>query len=733
VSITQIYKNEGKKNLEAIYVFPGSTRAAVHAMRMTIGSRIIEADIMERQAARATYEQAKKEGKTASLLEQERPNVFQMNVANILPGDEIKTEMKYTELLEPEDQVYEFIYPTVVGPRYSNTKAAGAADTTKWVENPYLHSGQGAPFTFGLTLDLQAGLPIAQISSPSHQVAVEYDGKTKAHLSLQDDPKAATKDFVLRYQLAGNQIQTGLLLYPGQEENFFLMMMEPPTRVPAETIVPREYIFIVDVSGSMHGFPLDSIAKPMMREIIGGLRSLDRMNVLLFSGGSAVLAEGKSLPASDENKKKAVAFIDSQQGGGGTEILPALNRALALPRTEGVSRIVVVVTDGFVMVEPEVFELIRKNLGQANLFAFGVGTSVNRFIIEGMARAGLGESFVAINPEEGKKQAAKFQQYVSSPVLTNVSVKFDGWDAYDVEPIAMPDLFALRPVIVFGKYRGQPGGQITVVGKTVGGDFTKSLAVSQGNLSPQNTGLRYLWARHKIRRIADMNLLVNDQGRVKEITELGLKYNLMTQFTSFVAVDKIKRADGQLETVKQPLPLPDGVSDLAVADEAKVFKSSGLMTSSPAPVGGMRQERAMMPSTGEVKKTEATGRNGGKEKMDGPQKDTSSQTKSPITIEEIRGDLSKAEVEKILQARLSDIVNCQRQAKQLRQVDVKGEITLDLIIGSNGHVIEVKLLNSTLTDQATVACLQTILKAIILPSPAAGQGKVTVKITLSSL
>ena len=361
VKVTQVYQNTGKKTLEAIYVFPGSTRAAVHAMRMTIGERVIEAEIMERQKARETYEQAKKAGKTTSLLEQQRPNVFQMNVANILPDDEIKVELNYMELLQPENNVYEFVYPTVVGPRYTTKTAEGAPDTDKWVQNPYLHEGEAPPYTFGLNVELTSGLPINRLASPSHDVEIKYAGQNAAQIKIKDEKTAGNKDFVLRYALAGRKIDSGLLLYPGKEENFFLLMMEPPARVKPEAVVPREYIFIVDVSGSMHGFPLET-AKALMQDIIKGLRPQDFLNVILFASGQSILAPGGSLPASAENKQKALDFIKSQPGGGGTNIVPAMKQALALPRTPGVSRIFVVATDGYVDVEPQVFQLIRDNL-----------------------------------------------------------------------------------------------------------------------------------------------------------------------------------------------------------------------------------------------------------------------------------------------------------------------------------------------------------------------------------
>jgi len=244
VIVRQVYKNEGKRPLEAIYVFPASTRAAVYGMKMTIGERTIIAKIRKREEARREYEQAKQEGKSASLLEQYRPNVFQMNVANILPADVIKVELKYTELLVPTDAVYEFVYPTVVGPRYSNQPAAEATPQEKWIENPYLHEGESPTYTFDITLDVAAGLPIQDITCPSHKVNINYDGSAFASIKLDGSEKyGGNRDFVMKYRLAGGKIETGLLLFEGKEENFFLLMLQPPKRVSDHEIPPsRVYI-----------------------------------------------------------------------------------------------------------------------------------------------------------------------------------------------------------------------------------------------------------------------------------------------------------------------------------------------------------------------------------------------------------------------------------------------------------------------------------------------------------
>jgi Ca-activated chloride channel family protein len=391
---------------------------------------------------------------------------------------------------------------------------------------------------------------------------------------------AGNRDFILKYRLAGGSIESGLLLYPGEKENFFLLMLEPPKRVTEQQIPPREYIFIVDVSGSMHGFPID-ISKKLLQDLLGHLRPTDRFNVLLFSGGSALLAN-TSLPATPANVATALELINRQQGGGGTELLPALKLALTIPRAERFSRTVVIATDGYVHVEAEAFDLIRTHLGDANFFPFGIGTSVNRFIIEGMARAGMGESFVITKPEGARGAAERFRNYIQSPVLTRVRVDFGSFGAYDVEPAGIPDVLAERPVIVFGKWRGIPQGRITIQGIAGSHAFEKQLVVNDVKPLTDNAALPYLWARHRIALLGDYEKLQPASERVKEITHLGLTYNLLTAYTSFVAIDTaVRRQGGEVIAVQQPLPLPQGVSDLAVGKGAYGPMSMALKEARP--------------------------------------------------------------------------------------------------------------------------------------------------------
>ncbi|MBN8549546.1 MAG: VWA domain-containing protein [Deltaproteobacteria bacterium] len=571
VRVTQVYQNRGTKPLEGIYVFPASSRAAVYKVSMRIGDRLIEAKIKEKKQAKIEYQAAKNEGKSASLLEQERPNVFRMSIANIMPNDEIQVELAYAELLVPNDGVYEFDYPTVVGPRYSNrvdeTSGSQSPEPAQnWVKNPYLQEGETVPYDFDFKAHINAGMPLSDVISTSHKVNVNFDAPTQASIELaKSETSGGNRDLILRYRLADKRINSGLLLYEGQEENFFLMMLEPPKRIEATEIVPREYIFVLDVSGSMYGFPVET-AKALLRDLIAHLRPSDHFNVVLFAGASSLLSPS-SLQATAENLNRAIKLIDKQQGGGGTELLPALKRAMALPKAENSSRSIVVITDGFIDAETESFDLVRKNLGNANLFSFGIGSSVNRFLVEGLARAGAGEPFIATGPAEARDRAREFREYIDSPVLTNIKVSYEGFDVSEISPEILPDLFARKPVVQFGKWKGPAKGTITITGNQGSNSFKQTIDVGATKPERENQVLRYLWARDMIAELSDYVQVANSQDLVSKITNLGLTYNLLTRYTSFIAIDQIVRAHEDGTTAKQPLPLPQGVSNNAVGAE----------------------------------------------------------------------------------------------------------------------------------------------------------------------
>jgi Ca-activated chloride channel homolog len=584
VRVTQEYANMGAGPINARYIFPASTRAAVHGMRMTVGDEVIEAQIKERQAAKKTFTEAKAAGQSASLLEQERPNVFSMHVANIMPGETVTIELHYSELLVPEESMYKFVYPTVVGPRYSTIPEAGAADHHQWLKNPFLTADRKPTSTFDIRVTLAAGMPIEQVACGSHATEVNWKSRSQAHITLADDEShGGDRDFILDYRLDGDRIQSGLMLHQGERENFFLLMVQPPLRVAPESMPPREYIFVLDVSGSMSGFPLDT-AKILMRQLLAGLRPVDRFNLILFSGAAQVLAP-QSVPAEAPHIQAAMTLVDHQQGGGGTELAQALATGLGLPHDEGCARTMVVVTDGYIAAEKEVFGLIADQAGRCNVFTFGIGSSVNRYLIEGLAKAGQGEPFVVTDPQAAASTAARFKSYIETPVLTDIALQFNGFDAYAVEPVHPADLFARRPLIVCGKWRGRPTGTIGLTGTTGDGPYEAQFDVAR-TIPSDDRALPYLWARLRLGRLTDFSSQEEDEDTRRQVIQLGLQYNLLTAHTSFVAVQqKVRNTATPARDVNQPLPLPHNVSNLAVGSRNVPEPGMGMMLAVMAAAG----------------------------------------------------------------------------------------------------------------------------------------------------
>ena len=574
--VTQTYSNEGQEPINATYVFPASSRVTIHGMKMEIGDEIITAKIKEKEEARHDYEQAKSEGKSASLLEQQRPNVFTMDVANVMPGDIIRIELHYTEMITPTDGIYQFVFPTVAGPRYTSPSVPKSLKAETWIASPFLRLGDTPREKYNINVNLSAGVPITDLQCGSHKIDVAWDNQTSARISLSNPEEfAGNRDFILDYKLTGTEISSGLMLGTGDSENFFLLMVQPPERYTPETIPPREYIFILDVSGSMYGFPLDT-SKELIRDLAGSLRETDRFNVILFSD-SLIQMSPESVPATAENVQKAFALIDNEEGGGGTELAPALETALAIPAAPGAARSVIAITDGYISGEREIFDIIGRNIGTTNFFSFGIGSSVNRYLIDGIAKTGLGESFVVTDPSEAAATADRFRTYIQSPILTDVQVTYDGFDVYDIEPPTLSTLFASRPIVLFGKWKGEPSGTIHITGKTGGKDYAEDIPVSAAIPLEANNIIQYLWARTRVERLTDYGMTEDLQANAKkEVTELGLRYSMMTPYTSFIAVtEKVRNTEGKSTDVKQPLPIPMNVSEWAIGNGYTVGSEPG--------------------------------------------------------------------------------------------------------------------------------------------------------------
>ena len=612
--VVQTYVNEGDKPINAQYVFPTSSTATVHGMTMEIGSHRGTATIKEKEEAKEEYEEAKEEGKSASLLEQRRPNVFTMDVANVMPGDTARIELHYTELVVTREGVCEFVFPTVVGPRYVTPEDAGSPvadaavpdremstdgsqdgaaegtveeedrpDTTVtnddgadgWAASPYLPEGVLPDSEYHITVNLSTGVPIADVSCKSHEIKVEQENGSQARITLANpEDYAGNRDFILKYRLTGESVESGLVLTETDSEKYFFLTVQPPERYVPDDIPPREYIFVLDVSGSMYGYPLDT-AKDLIRNLVTGLRDTDRFNLVLFSDDTYLLST-KSLAANSGNVQAAIDLIDEQEGGGGTSMLPALQTAVSVPMKEDVARSVVIITDGYISNEDEIYDLINRNMDAASFFSFGIGCSVNDYLIKGIAQCGMGESFLVTDSEDAAQSAERFASYIEAPLMTGITVDYEGFDVYDVATSTPSILYAQKPLILFGKWRGEPTGTITVSGKAGGEGYVQEIPVADAAVDTEDESIRYLWARTKLDQLAGYGSTRNDDSVKKEITQLGLDYNMTTPYTSFVAVvEEIRNPEGESQDVNQANPLPLQVSNLAVGGGYTAYSEPG--------------------------------------------------------------------------------------------------------------------------------------------------------------
>lgn len=580
VTLTQRFDNPFTEPIEAIYTFPMSDRAAVDTMLMKVGNRVIRGNIKEREEAQRIYQQARDAGKTASLLDQERPNIFTQSVANILPGDAIEITISYVEYLKYEEGEYEFSFPMVVGPRYIPGQPTGGPrphdprkpgpDSTDQVPDsgritpPITPEGTRAGHDISLSVRVDAGLPLQEIRSELHEVDVQTNGNV-AEVSLKQKNEIPNRDFILKYKVVGADIGDAVLTHADAKGGFFTLILNPPARVAAEQATPKEMIFVIDCSGSMMGFPIEK-AKKTMKLCIEGMNPNDTFNLVTFAGGLGYCFD-KTVPNTPANRKKALDYLEGLEGGGGTEMMPAIHAALGGPRDPERLRIVCMMTDAYIGNDMEIIDAIQKNAKEARVFSFGIGNAVNRFLIEGMARAGRGEAEIVNLESDADAAAKRFHERIQSPVLTNITVDFGGLGVSEVfpDPALIPDLFSAKPVILTGRYSGSGHGTITVCGNTAGGPFTRKIEVHLPAAAPEHDVLAPLWARKRIDWLMEQDWLGIQRGKpnkdVKgDITKLGLEFGLMTQYTSFVAVEeKIITEGGKPKTVEVPVEMPDGV------------------------------------------------------------------------------------------------------------------------------------------------------------------------------
>lgn len=772
VRLVQRYENRFPQKIEAVYTFPLPSRAAVDAMRITVrgpsGERIVDGEVKERDLARRMYEAAKASGYVASLLEQERPNIFTQSVANIEPGATVLVEISYVELLERRDGVYSFTFPTVVGPRYvpgtpgvakprlpaglepraglvllapgqvtlvAEGGALTAAAIERWLAmampvrmpSPEFLETAGAaaaPVEFTVTYptgakelgqiwtasglgqlngrffamspapgggfgpdtdqvpdasritpipvppsersghDLSIRVSIAtggpelrDLASPMHEVVTSRDGD-RAIVELARRSTLPNRDFVLNWRTDADLIGEGTIatVRPARFDGdpsaggHFAVILNPPARVDPATIPARELVFVLDTSGSMSGFPIEK-AKEVMSKAIAAMRPQDRFNVITFAGGTEILWP-EPRTASEANVAEARGFVDGQRGGGGTEMMKAIETALnpksggtwltpremldlpadgravrievgldavrdstlvlddrtikltlgvALPtvtdpasrtvrlegrwvtrdgdrvldverasfaRDQAANRICVFLTDGYVANDQAIIAAVQRFARGTRVFSFGVGSSVNRYLLEEMARQGRGASEFVFLGSDADATVARFARRIQTPLLVDLEATVEGVELVDTLPPLdrLPDLYDEQPIVIFGRYTKPGRGSITLKGRTGAGPWEKTIALDLPGDRDRNAAVATLWARAKVDDLLDPFLDRVQSGSLEptvraSVVSLGEAYSIVTPYTSFVAIERSRITVGGMPMLVQvPIEMPEGVS-----------------------------------------------------------------------------------------------------------------------------------------------------------------------------
>ncbi|MCG8352310.1 MAG: VWA domain-containing protein [Chloroflexales bacterium] len=603
VWVTQQFQNTHTRPLEAIYVFPLPEDAAVTDLTLTIGERVIRGEIREREQARRDYEQARAMGQGAALLEQERPNVFTISVANIQPGEAVQTALHFHDRVPYDDGTFTFTFPTVVLPRYVPAELDAVPDAERITATPLLPKDTRDGHTISLRLELDAG-KLVELSSPTHEIDVQGRvGRTLVTLRQAD--AIPNKDFILRYRVAGNQFTAATFTYrPAGQPGTLLLMLAPKVEVTPEEIFPRELLFVFDRSGSMSG---DSIvqARNALRACLRALNPGDTFNIFPFDNRVEQFAP-QALPFTQKSVDRADAYLERIDARGGTEILAALRMALQQPRDPERMRVLVFLTDGAVGNEDQVLRELRGLLNEARVYAFGIGSAVNRFLLDKLAEVGRGVVEYIFPGQAIEDAVQRFQNRAAFPVLTDLQIDWGGMSVTDALPDPLPDLYAGQPLLLLARFRNpQPRQtQVRLRGRTRRGYYEQALETDWPAATPDRgehwAALPRVWARARIDALLTRERFdPRQKSQVRdEILSLALEQRLLSPYTAFVAIEerRAEHADrAPAETVLVPIHLPQGTHREAFEAPQPHLRVGGMLYAAahlsaplPAPAGGQR-------------------------------------------------------------------------------------------------------------------------------------------------
>jgi Ca-activated chloride channel family protein len=726
-SVIQTFNNPFPDAIEAVYVFPLPHDGAVDDYWIRVGERNIHGVMKTREQARETYEQAREEGRAAGLLEQERPNVFTQSVANIPPGGSIEVEMRVVHPLRQVHGRYELALPTVVGPRFIpgtpiGRRGGGWSPDTDRVPDasritpPVVPPGKVGCARLAISVVLDPGLPIHDLRSLHHRVVATptADGAAVELGGLDELPN---RDFVLSWELSGPTPRASLMAHKVGDEGWFTLTVQPPAVVRDDQARPRELVFVLDTSGSMSGRPIET-AKAAVRRSLEGMGARDRFQVLDFSDTVSALGDGTLLAATPENVERGLAHLDTLDGGGGTQMVEGIKAALDLPGDPERMRIVLFLTDGYIGNEAEIFAEIQRRRRDARLFSLGVGDAVNRYLLDGMARTGRGTVTYMALDEDPAALVDRFYETIDRPVLTDVEIDWNGLPVEDVVPAQVPDVFAGQPVVVYGRFTGSGRGTATLRGRA--GGQPVALEVPFDTATRDDTsGLASLWARRRIDDLLgwpahDPNDATGAATAVAAATELALRHRVMTQYTSFVAVDEqeVTNPDGTTRTLQVPVELPRGVEHeawgaLVGTEIGESFGVGGLGLIGKGKGGGGTAHGGIATGTG-------TGSGYGR----GSGAGLGGRGKRVPTVRtgkaEVMGSIDKDVIRRVVRRHLAQVRACWEQTLTI-DPSLSGRVVLEMVIDEKGRVISATLVENPIGDAALGQCIERAARSWRFP------------------
>jgi Ca-activated chloride channel family protein len=577
VDVEQQFHNPFSEKIEAVYRFPLPQDAAVSEFVMEVGPeddrRQIRGIIREKEEAERIYLAARQQGFNASLLSQVRPNIFEQKVANIEPGKQIDINIRYFNTLSYSDGWYAFTFPMVVGPRFNPAGSAapvhavgrGATPRGTSTTISYLRPNERSGHDISLTLDIDAGVSIEEARCLTHTVAASSpEAETnRLHVELANKSTIPNKDFVFAFRVAGETMKSGLVKHVDPEgRGYFTLMMYPPAELKGLERQPMEMIFVLDCSGSMSGEPMRQ-SKDAMRHALEQLRPSDTFQIIRFSNHASAFGPDP-VPATPRNIRRAIEYVDGLSGTGGTMMIEGIKAALDFPHDPQRYRVVTFLTDGYIGNEKEILREMDQRIGDARVFSFGVGSSTNRYLLERMAKVGRGTAAYLLPGNDGDEIMDLYFQRISRPAMTDVEISWGAADVAQVYPNRTPDLLVGRPVILTGRYSGDLS-DIRVIGRAGGERIGFTIDDAH---AAQHPALGQVWARRKIADMMDRQTLDGNDEMKPAVLATALEYDLVSAYTSFLAVDATRVTAGASgTTVNQSLPVPEGVKYQTTVEE----------------------------------------------------------------------------------------------------------------------------------------------------------------------